>query len=416
MIEKTKKEVYLDNTSTTRLDERVLEAMLPYLKEKYGNPLNVHSIGSAAKDGLDEARERVAQLIGAEDPREIIFTSCGSESNNLAIKGIAAAYQDKGKHIVVSAIEHFSVLYAARRLQKLGFDLSIVGVDKDGLLNPEELKKALRKDTILVSIQHANTEIGTIQSIKELAAAAKSIAKDIIFHTDAIGTVGSIELNIKELGVDSLSLAGSQFYGPKGAAALYLKKGVRATPQIDGGIQEEGRRAGTENVAGFVGLGEACRIAKIETAQNAKKIAALRDKLINELPEKIKYLYLNGPTKNRLPSNANFSVEFIEGEGMLLLLDQKWIYVSSGSACTSKALKLSHVLEAIKVDAAVAQGSVLFSLSKYNTQDDINYVLETMPAIVEKLRSISPIYAHFAKTGERMKVGPGTDYSAPSHE
>ncbi len=403
------KVVYLDNQSATRIDERVYEAMLPYLKENYGNPQNLHSVGSKAKDALDKSRQQTAELISA-DQREIIFTSCGSEANNLAIKGIAQANAEKGKHIVVSAIEHFSVLYAARRLKSFGFEVTTVGVDKFGTINFEKLEKVIRPDTTLVSIQHANTEIGTIQPLVEISKIIKEKSKNAVFHTDAVGTAGVIDIDVKKLGVDALTFSGSQFYGPKGAAALYLKKGIRMTTQIDGGIQEEGLRAGTENVPAIVGLGKACELAKSEMLENNKKMFSLRDKLIAELPKKIKHIYLNGHHRERLPNNANFSIEFIEGEGVLLFLNQKGICVSSGSACTSKALKLSHVLEAIKVDPSVAQGSVLFSLSKYNTNEEIDYVLSELPPIVERLRSMSPLYAHFIKTGERLKAGPGTDY------
>lgn len=401
--------VYLDNHSATPLDDRVLRAMIPYLKENYGNPQNVHSVGEAAKDALDKARRQVADLISAT-PREIIFTSCGSESNNLALKGISAAYADKGKHIIVSAIEHFSVLNAAKRLKNYGFDVTFVGVDKFGTINLEELKNAIRPDTILVSIQHANTEIGTIQHIEEISKIIKEKSDKIIFHTDAVGTAGVIPVDVNKLGVDALTFSGAQFCGPKGAAALYVKKGIRIIPQIDGGIQEEGRRAGTENIPAIVGFGQACEIAKSEMVENSKKMLSLRDKLIAELPQKIKYIYLNGHPHQRLPNNINFSVEFVEGEAMLLFLDKRGICVSSGSACTSRALKLSHVLEATKINVAVAQGSLLFSLSKYNTDEEIDYVLAELPPIVERLRSMSPIYAHFIKTGERMKAGPGTDY------
>jgi len=406
--------IYLDSQSTTQLDERILEAMLPYLKENYGNPQSMHTIGSKAKDALETARQEVADLIGAL-PKEIFFTSCGSESNNLAIKGIAESYKQTGKHIIVSSVEHFSVLYSARRLEKEGFRVTYVPVDKYGMVNPEELKEAIRDDTILISVQHANPEVGTIQPIEEIGQIVEEKNKNrqksrIYFHTDAVQTAGSISVDVKKLKCDLLTLAASQFYGPKGAAALYVKKGVRIIPQIDGGIQEDGRRAGTENVPAIVGLGKACEIAKKEMENNNKKILKLRDKLISEISSKIEYVYLNGHPTKRLPNNANFSIEFVEGEGMLLWLDQKGICVSSGSACTSKALKLSHVLSAMKVDPAVAQGSLLFTLSKYNEEAEIDYVLSELPPIVKKLRDMSPIYAHFIKTGSRIAAGPGTDY------
>lgn len=403
------KEVYLDNQACTKLDELVYNEMLPYLKEYYGNAQSMHSLGVKSKEAIDKARSSVADLIGANES-EIYFTSSGSEANNLAVKGVAEAYKQKGRHIITSSIEHFSVLYSARRLGQAGFKITYVPVDKYGLVNPEDVKDAIREDTILVSIQHANPEIGTVQPIKEISKVVQE--KGILFHTDAVCTVGLIPVNIKDLGVDLLTLSGSQLYGPRGASALYVRSGVKIIPQIDGGIQENGRRAGTENVPSIVGFGKACELAKKEMQENYKKIIKLRDRLIKELPGKIEHIYLNGHAGFRLPNHVSFSVEFVEGEGMLLFLDQKGIYVSSGSACTSKALKLSHVLSAIKADPAIAQGSIVMSLSKYNSNEDIDYVLEKFPPIVKKLRDMSPLYAHFLKTGKRMEAGPGADYSA----
>ncbi len=401
------KQIYLDNHSATRVDDRVLEAMLPYFKEDYGNAQSMHNLGNRAKETLEKARNQVAGLVNAR-PEEIYFTSCGSESNNLAIKGIAQAYGDKGRHIIVSSIEHFSVLHAARRLDKQGYEITYLPVDKYGFVSIDDVKGAIRKDTILVSIHHANPEIGTIEPIEEIGKILRE--KNIIFHTDAIATCGHISVDLNKLNVDLLSLASSQFYGPKGTAALYIKKGVRIVPQIDGGIQENGRRAGTENIPAIVGMGMACEIAKQEIGDNYKKIIRLRDRLIKELPTKIEYFYLNGHPEKRLPNNVNFSVEFIEGEGLLLLLNEKGIYVSSASACASKALKMSHVLTSIKVDAAVGQGTILMTLSKYNSDEDIDYVLTEFPPVAKKLRDLSPIYAYFLKTGKRQEAGPGTDY------
>jgi cysteine desulfurase len=401
------KQVYMDNQSNTKLDERVFEAMLPYFKDNYGNPQSMYSLGAISKDAIDAARLSAAALVGATED-EVYFTSCGSESNNLAIKGAASAYKQKGKHIVVSEIEHFSVLYSARRLAQEGFEVSHAPVDRYGTVIVEELEKLIRPDTILVSIQHANTEIGTIQPVEEIAKLVH--AKGALFHTDAVCTAGTIPVDIKKIGADLLTFSASQFYGPKGTAALVVKKGTRVTPQIDGGIQENGRRAGTENVPAIVGLGKACDIALAEMAKNTKKISVLRDRIINELPAKIKYIYLNGHPKNRLPGNVNFSIEFVEGEGMFLHLDAKGIFVSSGSACASKALKMSHVLTAIGVDTAVGQGSILMSLSKYNNDAEIDYLLEQFPEVVSKLRVMSPLFAYFEKTGQRKPAGPGTDY------
>ncbi|MEK7310174.1 MAG: cysteine desulfurase family protein, partial [Planctomycetota bacterium] len=353
------RQIYLDNHSGTRLDERALNEMLPYLKDSYGNAQSMHSLGNKSKEALEQARHQVAGLINASD-EEIYFTSCGSESNNLAIKGAAEAYSSKGKHIIVSSVEHFSVLYSTKRLEQAGFQVTILPVDKYGVVAVDDLSQAIRKDTILVSIQQANPEIGTIQPIEELARITRE--KGILFHTDAVATAGTIPVDVKKMGVDLLTLAGSQFYGPKGAAALYIKKGARVIPQVDGGIQENGRRAGTENVPAIVGLGKASEIAKTEMAENNRKIITLRDRMISALspmesgngqehpdpygrgahretlPGKMEYVYLNGHPVNRLPNNVNFSVEFIEGEAMLLFLDGAGIYISSGSSCASKAL------------------------------------------------------------------------------
>ena len=401
------KEIYLENHSGTKIDDRVFNEILPFLKENYGNAQSITSLGSISRDAVDKARKQVADLIGAQE-NEIYFTSCGSESNNLAIKGIADAYKEKGKHLIVSEIEHFSVLYPARRLQSMGFEITYLPVDKYGFVLPADVKKALTPGTILVSVQHANPEIGTIQPLEEISKICRE--NNILFHTDAMCTAGTIPVDVTKLGVDLLSLSGSQFYGPKGAAALYIKKGVRIIPRIDGGIQENGRRAGAENVAAIAGLGLAAEIAVNELGENYRKMLLLRDRLISGLPKKIEHIYLNGPVEKRLPNNVNFSVEFIEGEGIFLLLDGKKIYVSSGSACASKSLKMSHVLSAIKVDAAIGQGSILMTLSKYNTDGEIDHVLSEFPAIVKKLRAISPLYSYFIKTGKRQVAGPGADY------
>ncbi len=399
------KQVYLDNHSAAKVDERVFEAMMPYLKDDYGNAQSMHLLGNRAKEAMDRARLQVADLISAR-AEECYFTSCGTESNNLAIKGAALANGQKGKHIIASSIEHFSVLYAARRLGQMGFEITYLPVDRYGFISPDQIKEAIRRDTILVSIHLANPEIGTIEPIEEIGEIVRK--QGIIFHTDAIAACGLIPVDVNKLNVDLLSLAGSQFHGPKGAAALYIRKGTRVTPQIDGGIQEDGRRAGTENVPAIVGLGKACEIALQEMAKNYKKIIKLRDRLIRELPERIEFLYLNGHLERRLPNNVNFSVEFIEGEGMLLLLSERGIYVSSASACASKALKMSHVLSAINVDPAVGQGTMLMTLSKYSSDEDLDLVFAELPPIVRKLRDLSPIYAYFLKTGKRQAAGPGT--------
>lgn len=400
-------EIYFENHANTRVDERVIEVMLPYFREYYGNAQSIHSLGAYSRDAIEKARGQVAQLIGGKES-EIYFTSCASEANNLAIKGVAEAYRQKGRHVIVSEIEHFSVLNAARRLSQHDFEVTLLPVDRHGLVSPGDLQNAIREDTVLVSVQHANPEIGTIQPLAEIAGLCR--ARNISFHTDAVCTAGIMPLDVTSLGVDLLTLSGAQFYGPKGAAALFLRQGVRIVPQIDGGIQENGRRAGTENVPAIAGFGAACEIAGQEMDDNYRRLLGLRNRLIAALPEKIPYLYVNGHPEKRLPNNVNISVEFVEGEGMFLFLDQKGIYVSSGSACASKALKMSHVLTAIKVDTAVGQGSILLTLSRYNTDADIDYLLAEFPPIVARLREMSPLYGYFQKTGQRRAAGPGTDY------
>ena len=401
------KQVYLDNQSNTQMDDIVFNAMLPYMKQYYGNPQSIYSLGQISKDAIEQARLSVSKLINSK-PDEIIFTSCGSESNNLAIKGFAYANSNKGKHIIVSQIEHFSILNAVKSLQKDGFEITYIPVDDKGFLLLDELKKAIRQDTILVSIQYANTEVGTIQNIDEISKIVKE--KNIVFHVDAVVAAGVIPINVAESKIDMLTLASSVIYGPKGVAALYIKKGIYIKPQIDGGVQEFNKRAGTEHVPAIVGFGVACDLAMSEINKNYEKIINLRDKLIEGLKSNIEYIYLNGPIENRLPTNVNFSIEFVEGESLFLLLDAKGIMASSGSACANKSLKISHVLTALNVDVAVGQGSIVFTLSKYNTEEEIDYVIAEFPAIVKKLRSMSPLYSHFVETGKRLKAGPGTDY------
>lgn len=389
--------VYLDNMATTPVLPEVRYAMLPFLTEAFGNPSCLHEWGDVPRDAMEKARGQVAELIGG-NPEEIIFTASGTESNNTAIKGLALAQQKKGKHVIVSAIEHFSVLNSAKTLEKWGFEYTTVPVDKDGTVNPEDVRKAIREDTILVSIMHANGEIGTIEPIKEIAKITKE--KGILFHTDAVASAGNIPVDVKELGVDALSLAANMFYGPKGAAALWLKKGTRMMPLLDGGIQEGGRRAGTENVAGIVGMGEAAEIARTEMATRMEQLTQVRDYLIKGLPAKISHVIVTGHPQNRLPGHAIFCVEFIEGESMLMLLNAKGVGVTSGSACTSRALQASHVLLAMGLSHEIAQGSLLFGLGITNTKEDVDYVLEVLPPIVERLRQMSPLYSKFLKQGK----------------
>ena len=389
--------VYADNIASTHLLSEVREAMLPYLEEFFANPSSLHDWGDAPREAIEVARNQVAQLIGA-NAEEIIFTGSGTESNNLAVKGLALAQPARGKHVVVSAIEHFSVLHSARTLEKSGFTLTVVPVDEHGVVNPDKVKRSIRQDTVLVSIMHANGEVGTIEPIQEIARITRE--KGIPFHSDAIATAGTIPLDVKELGVDALSLAGNQFYGPKGSGALWVRKGVRIMPLLDGGIQEGGRRAGTENVPAIVGLGKAAELAGRDMNTRMKNLTPLRDRLLAGLPGEIDHVVVTGHPENRLPGHASFCVEFIEGEAMLMLLNSKGIAVSSGSACTSRALKASHVLLAIGLTHELAQGSVLFTLGINNTNEDIDHILEMMPPVVEKLRQMSPLYAKFIKEGK----------------
>ncbi|OGW49177.1 MAG: cysteine desulfurase NifS [Nitrospirae bacterium RBG_19FT_COMBO_42_15] len=383
------RKVYLDNAATTRPHPKVVEAMQPYFTELFGNPLSFHSYGQAAKKAVDEAREKVAKLINAK-PSEIIFTSTGTEANNFAIKSAATANQQKGKHIVISGIEHHSVLYSAKAMEKLGFKVTLLPVDKYGIVNPEDVLKAITPETILVSVMHSNNEIGTIEPISEISKITKE--KGILLHTDAAMSVGNIPVDAAGLGVDMLTMSAHKFYGPKGIGALYVRKGARIVPFIHGGIQEDGRRAGADNVQGIVGMGMAAEIAMEEIPERVKKITPLRDKLIKGLTEKIEHIHVNGHLTNRLPGNVNICIDYIEGEAMLLFLIKEGIAASSGSTCSSKALKASHVLLAIGVSDATAQGSLLFSLGRDTTQEDIDHVLTVLPPIVERLRAMSPIY------------------------
>jgi len=390
--------IYLDRNAATPLHPDALAAMLPFLKERYGNPQSLHGEGQAVLEAVEDARGKVARLIGAAAP-EILFTASGSEANNLAVKGLALAGRAKGAHVVVSAVEHLSVLNAAKSLEKFGFRATLVPVDGSGLVRPESMEQALTKETVLVSVMLANSEVGAVQPVAEVAKLCR--AKGIPFHTDAVAAVGMLPVDVEALGVDALSLAGDQFRGPKGGAALFLKKGTRLVPQIDGGIQEGGRRAGTENVAAVVGMGRAAEIALAGRAERESRLRGLRDRLIDGLARRIEHLVVTGPRDERLPHHASFCVRFVEGEAMLLSLDMKGIAVSSGSACSSKSLKASHVLLAMGLDHATAQGSVVFSLLDETTADDIDAVIESFPPIVERLRRMSPLYEAYLKENSR---------------
>ncbi len=381
--------INFDHAAAAPLLPEVIASMEPYFQEIFGNPSSVHGAGQRVKKSVEEAREKVAVLINAT-PEEIVFTASGSEANNFAIKGVAFANQQKGKHLILSGIEHFSVLHAARSLEKMGFQVTLIPVDQYGLIDPEAVKAALTNQTILVSVQHANHEVGTIEPIEKIAAIAHE--KGVLFHTDAIQTVGILPVDVKKMDVDFLSLSAQTFYGPQGAAALYIKKGQRFMPLIDGGIQEGGRRAGTENVAAIVGMGTAAALARNEMESRFNKLLTLRNKLTKTIPSKISHVYLHGHPELRLPNNINYGFEFIEGESILLFLGMSNIIASSGSACTSKALKASHVLSAMGVSHAIANGTILFSLGIDNTEADIDLLIEKLPPIIERLRAMSPLY------------------------
>lgn len=387
--------IYLDNTANNKLDPRIYKAMVPYIEEYYGNPSSIHSFGEKCKDAIEEARDNIAELINVKS-KEIIYTSCGTESNNFALKGVCLANKKKGNHLIISGVEHFSIMHAATTLERWGFEVTRVGVDEYGMVDPQEIAEAINDETILVSIIHANHEVGTIQPIEEISKITRE--KKILFHTDAIASVGTIPVDVQELGVDLLSLAGNQFYGPKGAAALYIRTGVKIEPLLDGGIQERGLRAGTENVAGIFGMGIAARLSIEEMKNRNQHIIKLRDRLIEEIPKRISDVHILGHLTKRLPGNVSIAVEFIEGESMLLFLDMEGIEISSGSACISRSLKVSHIMTAMNVETATAQGSLLFSIGKDNTMEDIDKVLEALPPIVQRLRDMSPLYRRAHKT------------------
>jgi cysteine desulfurase len=369
--------------------------MAPYWRDVYGNPQSLHRWGDDTRQALDRARAQVAALIGGQ-PAEIVFTACGTEANNMAVKGIARFYEGRGKHIVISAVEHFSVLQAAKSLEKAGWQISLAPVDKDGQVSPDAVAALLRPDTVLVSVMHANGEVGTLQPLKETVARVKATSK-AFFHTDAVDSAGFLPVNVTELGVDALSLAGNIFYGPKGGGALWLRKGVRALPLMEGGIQEDGRRPGTENVPACIGLGKAAELAQVEMAARSARLTALRDRLIRGTLEKTPHVILTGHLSQRLPFHASFCVRFIEGEAMLMLLDSKGVAVTSGSACTSRALKASHVLLAMGVDHETAQGSLMVTLGVDTSEADVDYFIETLPPVVDRLRQMSPVWSKFLK-------------------
>ncbi len=379
-------QVYMDHSATTSVDHAVVEAMLPYFSEKFGNPSSLYTIGRQARRAIEESRQKVADLIGAKK-EEIIFTGSGTESDNLAIKGIAYKNRKKGDHIITSSIEHHAVLHTCKYLETQGFKVTYMPVDKDGLVNPEDVEKAITPGTILITLMHANNEIGTIQPIGEIGKIAKE--KNIPFHTDAVQTTGKIPVNVDALGVSLLSMSAHKIYGPKGVGALYLRKGTLVEPQLHGGGHERNLRSSTENVSGIVGFGKACELAK-ERLPEEEKLAGLRDRLIKGILE-IKDSYLNGHPVKRLPNNANVRFSFIEGESMILNLDMKGVAASTGSACSSTSLEPSHVLMAIGLKPEEAHGSLRLTIGRGNTQEDVDYVISVLPEIVNKLRMISPL-------------------------
>ncbi len=381
--------IYMDNVSGTPIHPKVVEAMIPFLREGFGNPSNLHQFGRVTSDAIQAARGHVANLIRAK-PNEIIFTSSGTEANNFALKGILAAHKKKGNHVITSQIEHFSVLNPLKSLEKSGYEVTYLPVDKHGMINPDDVRKSIKTTTTMVSIMYANGEIGTIEPIKEIGAITKE--KGILFHTDAVAAVGNTPIDVQETHIDALSMSANQFYGTPGIGALYLREGVRILPFMEGGVQEGGRRAGTENIVGIVGMGKAAELAKAEMTQRTNKVQNLRNQLRDGIVKNINHVYVNGHPTNRLPGNLSLCLEYIEGESVLLFLDMQGIAISSGSACTSRSLKASHVITATGVDAALAQGTVLFSLGIDNSEDDVAYVLEKLPPIVERLRQMSPLY------------------------
>ena len=379
------KNIYLDNSATTRLDEDVLSCMLPYLKEEYGNASAVYKLGRKARSAIEEAREKIAKELNC-DASEIYFTSGGTESDNTALRGIAHRYSEKGKHIITSKIEHPAILETCKDLEKEGFTVSYIGVDENGIIDLEELEKAITKDTILISVMFANNEIGTIEPIQKIGEIAK--AHSIYFHTDAVQAIGSSRIDVQKLNIDLLSMSSHKFYGPKGIGALYVRKGIHFKNVLTGGHQEKNKRPGTENVPAIVGMGRAIELAYSNLDEHVNHIKSLRDYLYNEIKSKLPGVIINGDMENRLPGNLNLSFKGVRGETLLANLDMKGIYASIGSACTSGSLDASHVLLAIGVKEEIAKGSLRISIGKYNTKEEIDYLIESLVEIITRLRKI----------------------------
>jgi len=381
--------VYMDYTAGMPVDNRVVEVMLPYFSQQYGNPSSLHSSGSEVRKAMEEARTKIAALIGAKKNEEVFFTSGGTESNNLAIKGVAYRNKDRGNHIVTTTIEHMSVMNTCKALTKEGFNVAYVPVDKYGVVNVQSLEKAITDKTILVSVMYANGEIGTIEPIKEIGEIVHR--KGALLHVDAVAAAGQISINVENEYIDLMSISSNDMYGPRGVGALFVKTGTRIQPIIHGGGQERGLRSGTENIPAIVGMGKAAEIAKAEMKTEGERLSRLRDKLTKGLLESIPSSFLNGHPTQRLPNNANIRFSYIEGESLILSLDMLGIACSSGSACTSKTLEPSHVLLAIGLKHEEAHGSLLFTLGKQNTEEDADYVVNALPDIVKRLRAISPL-------------------------
>ena len=394
-----KKIIYLDNAATTRTKPEVVEAMLPYFTEHYGNPSSVYDFSGPAKEAVSEARQLIADAIGAQ-AREIYFTGGGTEADNWAIKAAADAYKEKGNHIITSKIEHHAVLHTCEYLEKHGFEVTYLDVDENGVVKLEELKKAIRPETILISIMFANNEIGTIQPIGEIGKIAKE--HGILFHTDAVQAFGHLPIDVNDLSIDMMSASGHKINGPKGIGFLYIRTGVKIRSFIHGGAQERKRRAGTENVVGIVGFGKAVQLAMATMEERACHERELRDYLMERIMEEIPYTRINGDRINRLPNNANFAFQFIEGESLLIMLDSKGICGSSGSACTSGSLDPSHVLLAIGLPHEIAHGSLRLTMSEENTKEDMDFVVESIKGIVERLRNMSPLSEDFMKKSQQM--------------
>ena len=383
------KTIYMDNAATTPVKKEVLDEMIPYFSELYGNPSSVYKLGRKSKAAVEDARAKIANAIGAQE-REIFFTGSGSEADNWAIRGIAYANKDKGNHIITTKIEHHAVLHTCQYLEKNGYEVTYLDVDEDGLIDIEEFKDAIQNNTILVTIMYANNEIGTIQPIEEVGKITKE--KGIYFHTDAVQAIGHIKIDVNDLNIDMLSMAAHKFYGPKGIGALYIRKGTKIESLISGGAQERNKRAGTENVPNIVGMGKAIEIACREMEESNEKLINLRNSLMKKIKEKVPYVKLNGHPEKRLPGNVNYSFRFIEGESLLLSLDMVGIAASSGSACTSGSLDPSHVMLAIGLSHEVAHGSLRLSLGDFNTEEEIDYTVDNLVIIADRLRQMSPLY------------------------